>query len=99
MTVKLDLNAEQAAALIYALLDRSASLDLQFHDVKASLNRATETNRRHVSTIDALIFPMGDGGGREERIDRIRAIVAELHDYHGRYGALPSEASEDPEGA
>lgn len=94
MTVKLDLTAEQAEALIYALLDRTASLDLQFHDVKSSLNKASETNRRHVASIDALIFPMGDGGGREERLDRIRAIVGELHDYAARYGALPSSDSE-----
>lgn len=94
MTVKLDLTPDQAQSLIYALLDRTSSLDLQFNDVKASLNRATETNRRHVAAIDALIFPMGDGGGREERLDRIRAMVAEITDYHDRYGALTFDGSE-----
>jgi hypothetical protein len=94
VTVKLDLTPDQAQSLIYALLDRTSSLDLQFNDVKASLNRATETNRRHVAAIDALIFPMGDGGGREERLDRIRAMVAEITDYHDRYGALTFDGSE-----
>ncbi len=94
MTVKLDLTPDQAQSLIYALLDRTSSLDLQFNDVKASLNKATETNRRHVAAIDALIFPMGDGGGREERLDRIRAMVAEITDYHDRYGALTFDGSE-----
>lgn len=92
MTVKLDLTADQAEALIYALLDRTASLDLQFNDVKASLNKASETNRRHVGAIDALIFPMGDGGGREERLDRIRGLVQENHNYRLIYGAIPSDA-------
>lgn len=94
MTVKLDLTPDQAQSLIYALLDRTSSLDLQFNDVKASLNKASETNRRHVAAIDALIFPMGDGGGREERLDRIRAMVAEITDYHDRYGALTFDGSE-----
>ena len=94
MTVKLDLTPDQAQSLIYALLDRTSSLDLQFNDVKASLNRATETNRRHVAAIDALIFPMGDGGGREERLDRVRAMVAEITDYHDRFGPLTFDGSE-----
>ena len=94
MTVKLNLTPDQAESLVYALLDRTSSLDLQFNEVKASLNKATETNRRHLANIDALIFPMGDGGGREERIDRIRALVAEVTDYHDRFGPLTFDGSE-----